>query len=337
LVGKKKKVIKKSAKTKKIPKRKNVVKDKKIPASLLIIGSKNVKWSTANSLIDEAKRLFSKVVFVQINKIQIQTSDQGAALFYKGKNLLEFDAVYPRFSSNDFLLAEPVLKIIEQSDSYCPVSLKGYQISNHKYYTAQAVLNKGIPSILTTLFISPKYSKLAVNETGFPFVMKLISGFAGKGVVLVKDKNQMESILDAVHLFEEFICTQQFVKSKKPGTDVRCYIIGKYVLTVKRTSKKGDWRSNLSRGGSAKLVNASPELLAAAKECAKTLDMDICAVDMMDKNGKWVVIEVNFLPGPFMKYLGSMIVHEWVSYIYRKVLTKKRREQRAREKAAKKK
>jgi|GEM_PF-1209441 ribosomal protein S6--L-glutamate ligase len=327
-----KKTLKKSKKES-VQKRKKLIANK-LPTSLLIIGSKKVKWSTANSLIEESKKLFTKVVFVQIDKIQIQTSHQGAALFYKGNNLLDFDAIYPRFSSNDYLLAEPVLKIIEQSAAYCPVSLKSYQVSNHKYYTAQALMEKGIPSILTTLFISPKFSKLAVNETGYPFVMKLISGFAGKGVVLVKDKNQMESILDAVHLFEEFICTQQFVKSRKPGTDIRCYIFGDYVLTVKRTSKKGDWRSNISRGGSANLINASPELIDAAKASAKTLGMDVCAVDMMDKNGKWVVIEVNFMPGPFMKYLGNTVVHEWVKYIYKKVLIKKRREQRKKDKAA---
>ncbi|MDD4251069.1 MAG: ATP-grasp domain-containing protein [Candidatus ainarchaeum sp.] len=294
--------------------------------SFLIIGSKRFKKSTVNSMIEEAKKNFSKVLFVTIDKIQIQTSDLGVGLFYKGKNLLEYDAIYPRFSSSDFLLGEAVLKAIEQSTAYCPVNLSAFQITNHKFYTAQKLSRVGVPGVLSTLFISPKYSKLAVKETGFPFVMKLISGFAGKGVVLVRDPNQMNSILDAVHLFEEFICTQQFVKSKKPGTDVRCYVIGDFILSVKRTSVKGDWRSNLSRGGSAKLINPTPALLDAAKKSAKVLGVDLCAVDLMDKNGKWVVIEVNFMPGPFMKYLGNMVIQEWIKYIKRKVLIKKRKE-----------
>ncbi len=299
--------------------------------SFLIIGSKRVKKSTANALVEEGKKLFSTVNFVTINKIQIQTSDQGVGLFYKGKNLLSYDAIYPRFSSNDFLLGEAVMKAIESSQAYCPVSLKAYQVTNHKYFTSQELSSVGVPGILTTLFISPKYSRLAVKETGYPFVMKLISGFAGKGVVLVKDASQLNSILDAVHLFEEFICTQQFVKSKKPGTDVRCYVIGNYILAVKRTSAKGDWRSNLSRGGSANLINATPEMIEAAKKAAEVLNADLCAVDMMDKQGKWVVIEANFMPGPFMKYLGTMVVHEWVKYIYKKTKAKKKKIQKANE------
>ncbi len=298
--------------------------------SLLVIASKTFKKSTVNSMIDESKKFFESVLFVTIDKIQIQTSDHGVGMFYKGKNLLEFDAIYPRFSARDFLLGEAVLKAIEQSSAYCPVNLKSYQITNHKFFTSQVLSSKGIPGILSTLFISPKYSKLAVRETGYPFVMKLISGFAGKGVVLVNTPQQMDSILDAVHLFEEFICTQIFIKGK--NTDIRCYVIGNYVLTVKRTSKKGDWRSNISRGGSANLINPSEEIIQIAKDSAKILGMDICAIDLMENKKKWVVIEANFMPGPFKKYLGNMVIHEWLKLIHRKVSQKKRREKKLLEK-----
>ncbi|MFA5126289.1 MAG: RimK family alpha-L-glutamate ligase [archaeon] len=278
--------------------------------SLLIIGSKTYKESTVNVMLEEAKKKFDSVLFVPIDRVQIQTSEGKTGLFYKGKNLLAFDAIYPRISSKDMLLGEAVLKAIECSNAYCPLNLEAYQVTNHKFFTSQKLSNKGIPGILSTLFISPKYADYAINETGYPFVMKLISGFAGKGVVLINSKEQMESILDAVHLFEEFICTQKFIKGK--DSDVRCYVIGDYVIAVKRKCKKGDWRANISRGGSANLINLSPEMLEIAKNSAKTLQMDICAVDLMEQKKKWVVIEVNFMPGPFRKYLGNMIVHEWI-------------------------
>jgi len=299
--------------------------------SLAIIGSKTYKQSTVNSMIKAAKKTFGSVAFITVDKIQIQTSDQGVALFYKGKNILSYDAIFPRFSSRDFLLGEAVLKAIEGSEVYCPVSLKSYQVTNHKFLTSQILSNEGIPGIISTLFISPKYSDLAIKETGYPVVMKLLSGFAGKGIVLIRDRNQMSSVLDAVHLFEEFISTQKFVKSKSPGTDIRCYIIGKYVLAVKRISKKGDWRSNLSRGGTAQLVNLTPELLDTAKRSAEVLGMDIAAVDLMESNGKWVVIEANFMPGPFKKFLGDTVILEWLKLIHRKAVRLKKQKQKERE------
>ncbi len=289
--------------------------------SLLIIISRKAKHSTVTALIEEAKKKFESVACVPVDKIQIQTSDQGVGLFYKGKNLLAFDVIYPRVSSVDFLLAEPILKALESAKAYVPVSLRAFQVTNHKYFTSQVLSNNNVPGVVSTLFISSRRAEMAVSETGYPFVMKLISGFAGKGVVLVREREQMESILDTVTLFEEFISTQKFIKGKK--FDVRCYVIGDLVLAVKRNSKKGDWRSNISRGGSAHLMNASPELIAIAQKSAKLLGLDICAVDLMLNKNKWVVIEVNFMPGPFMKFLGLTVIHEWVRLMFEKSLAKR--------------
>ena len=296
---------------------------KKHKPSLLIIGSRHYKRATVNSLLMEGKELFSSVLFVPIDRVQIQTSEGNAGLFYKGKNLLAFDAIYPRFSSKDFLLAEPILKAIESSSAYCPVSLRGYQISNNKFFTSQTLAEFSPLGVSSTLFISPKRAPVAVKETGYPFVMKLIAGFAGKGVVLVNNEAQMDSVLDTVHLFQEFISTQSFIKSK--GVDVRCYVFGNYVLGVKRIGKKGEWRSNLSRGGTAKLINLSPEMVEMAKSSAKKLGMDICAVDLMKRKKHWGVIEVNFMPGPFMKFLGSMVVQQWLRFIAKKALKGKKK------------
>jgi len=283
---------------------------------LAIIGSKTFKQSTVNALVEEAKKRFDSVLFVPIDKLIIQTTDGKIGVFYKSQNILSFDAIYPRISSRDMLLGEALLKAIEQSGAYCPVNNHAYQVTNHKFYTVQKLTNESIPGIASTLFISPKYAHFAIMETGYPFVMKLISGFAGRGVVLVNNKEQMESILDAIHLFEEFICTQRFIKGK--NYDVRCYVIGDYVIAVKRTSRKGEWRANVSKGGSAQLINPTPEMLEIAKKSAKILGMDICAVDLMDYKKKWIVIEVNFMPGPFRKYLGTTIVQEWLRLLSNK-------------------
>ncbi len=288
--------------------------------TLLIIGSKTYKESTVNSLIEEAKIKFNSVLFVTIDKIQIQTNEGKIGLFYKGKNLISFDAIYPRLSSRDFLLAEPVLKIIDSSEAYCPVNLNSYQITNHKFFTAQKLSKNGISGVTSTLFISPKHADSAVEETGYPVVMKLISGFAGKGVVLINTKEQMDSILETVHLFEEFISTQKFIKGQ--NHDVRCYVIGDYVIAVRRNCKKGDWRANISRGGQAQLINPSPEMINIARKSANLLKMDFCSVDLMEYKKKWVVIEVNFMPGPFKKFLGTMIIQQWIHYLAKKVSEK---------------
>jgi ribosomal protein S6--L-glutamate ligase len=288
--------------------------------SLVIIGSRAYKKSTVNALLAEAKNQFKSVLFVPINKIEIQTSEGKIGVFYKGKNLLGFDCIYPRISSKDMLLGEPLMRIIQDCNAYCPLNLEAFQITNHKFYTTQRLSNARIPSVKSTLFISPKRADFAAHETGYPFVMKLISGFAGKGVVLINNKEQMDSILEAIHLFEEFISTQQFVKGKK--SDVRCYVIGHYVIAVKRECKKGEWRANVSRGGKAVLINPNQEMLDTAKSAAKELGMGICSVDLMRHKKRWAVIEVNFMPGPFKKFLGNMVVEQWIRFLHEKTVQK---------------
>jgi ribosomal protein S6--L-glutamate ligase len=285
--------------------------------SFLIIGSKRFKKSTVNSMIEESKKLFDSVTFVTVDKIEVKTEDGEVDLVYKGKSLLGYSAIYPRFSSKDYVMGEAILKVIENSNIYCPVNLQSYQITNHKYFTAQRLSDKGIPGVVTTFFISPKFAELSVQETGYPVVMKLISGFAGKGVVLIHDKKQMESILDAVHLFEEFISMQKFIKGE--NKDIRCYVIGKEVIAVQRTGKKGDWRANISRGGTAQVLEPNEEMKKIALDAASVLGMDICAIDLMVSQKGYVIIEVNFMPGPFMKYLGNDIITKWVSFIRQKV------------------
>jgi ribosomal protein S6--L-glutamate ligase len=283
---------------------------------LLIIGSKTFKNSTVNSMILEGKKLFEKVFFTTIDKIEIESNKGQSFISYNGKPLDDFDIIYPRVSAKDLFMAQPLLKVLEKSGAYCPVSLKSFNISNHKFFTNQVLAENNIPSITSTFFVSPEMTDIAVKETGYPFVMKLISGFAGKGVMLVNNKQQMDSILDTIQLFEEYISTQVFIKGKP--FDVRCYVIGNYVIAVKRTSKKGDWRANISRGGKAELFNVSNEAIETAKKSAKLLGMDICAVDLMEDRKKWVVIEVNFMPGPFMKFLGTTIIQQWMWFLSEK-------------------
>ncbi len=292
------------------------VKNKRKPKSFLIIGSKLFKRSTINELISESKNYFETVLFVTVDKVQLQTVDEQVGLYYKGKNLLDFDVIYPRISSRDYSIGEAVMKAIESSSAYCPVSLRGYQVSNHKYHTSQLLHNAGMPSVATALSISPKYAEQSIDEIKFPMVLKLISGFAGKGVMLVNDSKQLVSLLDTVHMFEQVICMQEFIKGK--NSDIRCYVTGNKVIAVKRTGRRGDWRANISRGGYAELVEVTPEMKRIALTSSRLLGMDICSVDLMQTSNGFVIIEVNFMPGPFIKFLGTLIIKEWARFIFNK-------------------
>ncbi len=283
--------------------------------TLVVIGSKHYKKSTIQAFIEEAPAFFDSFIFAPIDKITFSLYPK-PKLIYKNKNLLDSSVIYPRISAKDYVLGEPLLEIVEKSQVYCPVSLFSYRITNHKFYTSSFLGKHGLPIIDSSLFVSPETAMHSIKEFGFPVVAKILSGFAGKGVVLIENEKQLSSILDTMHLYQESLSSQRFVAGK--NSDIRCYVIGGKVISVKRTGKPGDWRANISRGGTAELIEGNKDLEQISLQTAKLLNMDICAVDLIENNGSYYVIEVNFMPGPFKKFLGNKIIKEMLSFLSKK-------------------
>ena len=66
---------------------------------------------------------------------------------------------------------------------------------------------------------------------------------------------------------------------------------------MKRTAKKGEFRSNLHRGGTAELIQLSEEEENAALKAAKAMGLGICGVDLLQSNHGPLILEVNSSPG----------------------------------------
>ncbi len=66
---------------------------------------------------------------------------------------------------------------------------------------------------------------------------------------------------------------------------------------MKRQGAEGEFRSNLHRGGSAKVVRLSKEERATAVNAAKIMGLNVCGVDLYNpKMGRWLW-RLTHLPG----------------------------------------
>ena len=90
-----------------------------------------------------------------------------------------------------------------------------------------------------------------------PHVIKLNEGTQGAGVMLTEKLSASRSVIEALRgLYANFL-VQEFIAEAK-GADLRCFVVGdRVVAAMQRQAPKGDFRSNLHRGGSAKAVTAS--------------------------------------------------------------------------------
>ena len=116
-------------------------------------------------------------------------------------------------------------------------------------------------------------------------------------MVLAETNKAAESVIDAFRGLKAHFLAQEFIK-EAGGADIRCFVVGdKVVASMMRQGKEGEFRSNLHRGGSARLIRITPEERSTAVRSARIMGLNVAGVDILRSNHGPVVMEVNSSPG----------------------------------------
>ena len=88
-----------------------------------------------------------------------------------------------------------------------------------------------------------------------------------------------------------------------------------------RTAKEGEFRSNLHRGGSAEVIELTPEEEITAIKAASAMKLGIAGVDMLRSERGPLIIEVNSSPGleGIEQATGKDIASQIIKYIEKNV------------------
>lgn len=219
-------------------------------------------------------------------------------MYYNGEKLEGFDAVIPRIGSSITFYGLAVLRQFEMMGVYPLNESVAIGRSRDKLRSMQLMARDGIGLPVTTFAHDPKQTKEVLKLAGgAPVVIKLLEGTQGIGVVLADTDRSAISVVEAFRGAKVNILLQEFIK-ESGGTDIRAIVVGgKVIAAMKRTGAGDDFRSNLHRGGSAKLIKLSPEERLTATRAAKSMGLNVCGVDMLRANHGPVVMEVNSSPG----------------------------------------
>ncbi|MCC7248693.1 MAG: RimK family alpha-L-glutamate ligase, partial [Lysobacter sp.] len=130
-----------------------------------------------------------------------------------------------------------------------------------------------------------------------PHVIKLNESAQGAGVMLTEKPSASRSVVEALRgLYANFL-VQEFI-AEAEGADVRCFVVGDAVVAaMRRQAPKGDFRSNLHRGGTAEAVAPSDDERAIAVRAAQVLGLGVAGVDLIRARRGPLVLEVNSSPG----------------------------------------
>lgn len=220
------------------------------------------------------------------------------AIHYRGKQLGHYDAVIPRIGSAITFYGTAVLRQFEVCGSFPLNESVAITRARDKLRSLQLLVRQGIAMPVTGFAHSPDDTSDLIDMVGgAPLVVKLLEGTQGIGVVLAETRQAAESVIDAFRGLNAHILVQEFIKEAR-GKDIRCLVVGgRVVAAIERKAREGDFRSNLHRGGTARLVDITEREREIAIQATATLGLDVAGVDILRANRGPLVMEVNASPG----------------------------------------
>ena len=228
----------------------------------------------------------------------IDIASNNPKIRYMGEELPQYDAVIPRIGASITFYGTAVVRQFEMMGTFCINESVAISRSRDKLRSLQLLSRKGIGLPKTGFASRPdKIQDLIKNVGGAPLVIKLLEGTQGIGVVLAETNKAAESVIEAFMGLKANILVQEFIEEAN-GADIRCFVVGnKVIAAMKRQAGKGEFRSNLHRGGTAQLVKLTKEERATAINAAKIMGLNLCGVDILQSKNGPVVMEVNSSPG----------------------------------------
>ena len=232
--------------------------------------SRNPKLYSTRRLKEAGEARGHKVEVIDHMKCVLFIEKKNPVVLYQGKRLDYFDAIIPRIGASVTFYGAAVVRQFEMMKVFTAVESQALIRSRDKLRSLQILSRAGL-GLPKTIFMDYSRETEGIVEAvgGAPVIIKLLEGTQGLGVVLAENKKAAKSVIEAFHGLYARIIVQEFIKEAK-GADLRAFVVnGEVVGAMKRQAREGEFRSNLHRGGTAKVVKLSKNEKHAAITAAK--------------------------------------------------------------------
>ena len=169
-------------------------------------------------------------------------------------------------------------------------------ICGDKIHTSLALMNAGVATPDVRVAMSIDTGMQAIEEMGYPVVMKPATGSWGRLLAKIEDANTAEAVIEHKMTLGSYqhsiLYMQDYVE--KPQRDIRTFVIGdECICGIMRTSEH--WITNTARGGAASNCPITDELAEISVGAAKAVGGGILAIDVMETpEGGYTINEVNY-------------------------------------------
>jgi ribosomal protein S6--L-glutamate ligase len=263
---------------------------------LAILGPRRKSISPSTKrLICEAKASKFRVEYIPLVNIKLRVN-KGLEILHDKTDISKFDYVLPRIDSKRAIIGYPVIRFLDNLDVRKPYPAETIHIAHNKFLTLEQLVKHKIKVPETYLTGSKESAMKIIDKYKLPLMIKLLSGFGGKGVMVMESKEAAKSVINAMNTLKQEVLIEKFLPN--PGEDIRGFVAGDEIIgSFKRVAPTDDNRTNIKSGGRGIDYKLTSEMVETCFKCAKAIKSRLCAVDMIESKNSINVIEVNINPG----------------------------------------
>lgn len=251
----------------------------------LVILYDNIRWEE-KALYEAAKKKGVEVENVDCKNLVANLNDRKSK--YNGQAVLQRSVSYFKNVHSTAALEGLGARVINP--------LNAAIMCGNKMYAHMELEKAGVRTPKAVAAFSEEGALAALEEIGYPAVIKPTVGSWGRLIALLRDKEAARAVIEdrehmfplyQVYYFEEFV--------ERPPRDIRAIVVGdRVVAAIYRYSGEGEWKTNMALGGHAEACPVTKELEDICLKAARSLGGKIVGVDLMEsKSDGLMVHEVN--------------------------------------------
>ncbi len=187
------------------------------------------------------------------------------------------------------------LKFLENAGIRCINSSSVATVCGDKIDTSIALDRVGVAQPQIRVAYSQESALKAIEEIGYPAILKPVVGSWGRLLSKVNDREAAEAILEHKERLGSYqhsiFYIQEYIEKK--GRDVRSFVVGDdCIAAIYRES--GHWITNTARGAVASNCLVTDEIASVSLAAARAVGGGILAIDLFESDRGLLVNEVNY-------------------------------------------
>jgi [lysine-biosynthesis-protein LysW]---L-2-aminoadipate ligase len=252
----------------------------------------SVKVGFLHTIIRPEEKLLIKDLHSRKN-VELKMIDVRTLHFNLLKMDFDVDVIFERCINHSRALH--ALLLFESANIPCVNTSKIATVCGDKLLTSIALKDNKVPQPEVSVAFTEETAINAIEEIGYPVVLKPAVGSWGRLISKINDRDAAETILEHKTILGSYHHSIFYIQKYIPknGRDIRAFVVDdKCIAAIYRTSDH--WLTNTARGAVASNCPITDEINDVAIKAARAVGGGAVAIDIFESEKGLLANEVNY-------------------------------------------